>query len=336
MLRNMMFALPAVVVLLAAGQVQAGCACGGEGITVQGHARDCGSPCSGYVEKQVMSPMWTTETRKVMVTEYKREQREKTYTVNKRVCETKQVEQTYTVMVPETRTKTVAYKVRKPVYSTVDKTYTVMVPHKETRKGTRTVCKPVMVEQTRTVCEDQGCWETRTECVCCVDRCGCPQTRQVCKKVWVPNVVQKEVTVKCCKMEAVQEDYEYCVTVCKPEERTCQVKKCEWVCEDMTKECHYTVCVPQQKTRVCNVTSYKCVPEERTCTYTVCVPVQVEKECNVRVCKMVAKTVQVPCAQPCCQPSCCDPCCQPTCRKRGGLLSRHRARRACSAPACGC
>jgi len=337
MLRNMMFALPAVVVLLAASHVQAGCACGGEAVAVEGQASDCCSPCSGYVEKEVMCPTWTTETRKCMVTEYKQEQREKTYTVYTRVPETKQVEQTYTVMVPETRTKTVTYTVRKPVYSTVEKTYTVMVPQQETRKGTRTVCKPVMVEETRKVCEDQGHWETKTECVCCVDRCGCPQTKTVCKKVWVPNVVEKEVTVKCCKMEQVQEEYEYCVTVCKPEERTCQVKKCEWVCEEKTKECQYTVCVPQQKTRVCNVTTCKCVPVEKTCTYTVCVPVQVEKEVQVRVCKMVPKTIQVPCAQPCCQPSCEPSCCEPCCKPRCGLLSRLRARHAaCCVTACGC
>jgi hypothetical protein len=41
------------------------------------------------------------------------------------------------------------------------------------------------------------------------------------------------------------------------------------------------------------------VPEEKTQTYTVCVPVQVEKQVEVKVCKMVAKEVQVPACNPC-------------------------------------
>ena len=315
MLRNVLILLPATAILLAASQVQAAhCGCG----VVE---ETCG--CSGYVEREVMCPTWTTEKRTIMVCEYRKEQRSRTYKVTKRVPVTKEVEQTYTVMVPETRTKTVSYKVRKPVYKTIECTYTVMVPHKETRTYKRWVCKPVTTEVTRTVCEDHGCWETRTECICCVDRCGCPYTRQICKKVWVPNIVKKDIIVTVCKMQRVQKEYECCVTVCKPEERTCQVKKCEWVCVDKTVECKYTVCVPQQRTRICKVTTCKCVTEERTCNYTVCVPVQVEKEICVRVCKMVPKTIKVSCDQPCCQPQCCP--------KRCGILHR---RRCCATTCC--
>ena len=321
MLRNMMFASSAVVVLLAANYAQAGCACGGEAI---GPCQSCGAPCEGTVERQVMVPTWTTEKRTITVTEYRTEQRPRTYTVCRAVPETKQVEQTYTVMVPETRTKTVAYTVCKPVYNTVEQTYTVMVPQQEVRKGVRTVCKPVMTQETRTVCEDQGHWETHMECVCCVDRCGCPHTQQVCKKTWVPNIVTKEVAVQVCKMETSQEECEYTVTVCKPETRTRQVQQCQWVTEQKTRECQYTVCVPQQRTRTCNVTTCKYVQEEKTVNCTVCVPVQVQKEVDVQVCKMEPKTIQVPACQPACQPC-----------GRGGLLGRCHARRACE-PACGC
>ena len=66
------------------------------------------------VEKVVYEPQWVTETRMVNVTKYKTEQRERTYTVQKCVPVTEQVEQSYTVMVPETRTKTVNYTVRVP------------------------------------------------------------------------------------------------------------------------------------------------------------------------------------------------------------------------------
>ena len=63
-------------------------------------------PCQAYelVEKTVMVPTWVTETRKVNVTEYRREPRERTYTVTRMVPETNAVTEEYTVMVPEHRT----------------------------------------------------------------------------------------------------------------------------------------------------------------------------------------------------------------------------------------
>ena len=46
---------------------------------------------------------------------------------------------------------------------------------------------------------------------------GCAPTTTVCQKVWVPNVVTKEVPVTVCKTVVENQPYEYCVTVCKPE-----------------------------------------------------------------------------------------------------------------------
>ena len=75
-------------------------------------------------------------------------------TVYRRVAETTPVTRTYTVMVPQQRTRQVAYTVCKPVWREVQQQYTVQVPHLEKRSGVRRVCKPVMVEETRTVCRD--------------------------------------------------------------------------------------------------------------------------------------------------------------------------------------
>jgi hypothetical protein len=243
------------------------------------------------------------------------------YTVCKPVVQ--EVQQEYTVCVPE--------------WTEVEREYTVMVPHQETRQGVRHRCEMVPEEVTKTVCVDRGHWETQMVEVCCAPRrccmrsccggCGCccqPCTTTVCRKVWVPNIVEEEVTCTVYKQHMVEEPYEYHVTVCKPETRTCMVKVCNMRQETRTRTCHvttyetevmekevpYTVCVPQEKTWTETVTYYEQVPEEVTRTITVCVPQQVEKEIQVNVCRMVPKTIQVPvcgCGG-CCVRRCCRGC----------------------------
>ena len=63
------------------------------------------------ITKTVMVPTYVTEKRKVHVTEYKKEERTRTCTVTKCVPITEEKTETYTVMVPETRTKMVDYTV---------------------------------------------------------------------------------------------------------------------------------------------------------------------------------------------------------------------------------
>ena len=211
-----------------------------------------------------------------------------------------------------------------------------MVPHREKREGTRTVCKVVPVTETRTVTCDQGHWETQTTdvpCNCCQCRSSCaPHVRHVCKRVWVPNVVTKEVEVTVHRRETEEVPYEYFVTVMKPEERAHTHKVCEWktetrtktvrvcnyereertrtmqVCEykpeTRTRTVNYTVCVPETRTRTYNVTNYRRVAEEKTQTYDVCIPYTEQQEVEVQVCKMVPKTITVPVCESCnsCRP----------------------------------
>jgi len=147
------------------------------------------------------------------------------YTVCKPVI--KEVPRQYTVCVPE--------------WKEVEKQYTVMVPQQETRKGVRRVCRMVEEQVTDTVCVDRGQWETRvvevpcgSSCgrrrcrrVCCCDPCGQATkgavqkgsvqkggTQTVCQQVWVPNLVQEEVTRTVCKPQIIEEPCEYTVTVC--------------------------------------------------------------------------------------------------------------------------
>ncbi len=60
----------------------------------------------------------------------------------------------------------------------------------------------------------------------------------------------------------------------------------------------YTVCVPQQRTVTREVCVVKCVPEQKCGHPNGSGSRCVEKQVEVRVCKMVQKTVQVPCCPP--------------------------------------
>lgn len=293
--------------------------------TTQAPCNTCGScesaPCEAaapaMVEKTIMVPTTELVTRKIHVTEYTTETRERTVTVNKRVPKTETVTCNYTVMVPKTETKTVTYNVCKPVVTEMEQEYSVCVPHTETRNATRTVCKRVPVTKKRTVTVDEGHWEDAPakECapagdccqqVSCDSGCGRRRCRRACAspcevsdscgpgRVWVPNLVQKEISYTCYTTVKEEQPYSFKVTVYKRENRTRTVKKCSYVNEKKTREVSYTRCVPEQRTKSREVTRYECVPTEKTVTYKVCVPHQVEKEVQVRVCKLVPKTVMVP------------------------------------------
>ncbi len=256
-----------------------------------------------YVEKTILCPQWVTEMRRCLVTEYRREPRECTVTVCKRIPETKAVQRTCCMMVREVRVRTEEYMAYKPVYREETREYTVMVPTVETRQGTRTVCRWVPEKQKQIVCEDQGHWvEQACNCGCCCDPCA-PACVRWC---WVPNIVQKEVEVTCMRAVTVEEPCTYHVTVCKPVQKTCKVRVCEYQQVPATRQVRYTVCVPKEVTRTEYVTTWRCEQVQETRRYTVCVPYQVEKEVPVRVCRMVPKTIRVPvCPTCCCEVACC-------------------------------
>ncbi|RMF59604.1 MAG: hypothetical protein D6743_16055 [Calditrichaeota bacterium] len=291
---------------------------------VAGHS--CGPPPCGpsYVERTVCVPQWVVEKRKVVCTEYRKEQREYKYTVYRCVPETKQVTRQYTVMVPERRQKEVTYTVCKPVVKEVEQQYTVcvpewkevqrtctvmvpvwkeeqrtctvLVPHKEHRVGTRRICKMVPVTEKRTICRDEGHWEQQLVQVpcgggllglfCCAPACC---TTTVCRNVWVPNIVKQEVEVTVCKPQIVEEQYEYDVIVCKPEQRTYTVKVCSYEPQQRTytaKVCSYRQEVRTRRVKLC---SYEPQKVTRTVEYVVCVPQTREQVCNVTTYKTVAE-----------------------------------------------
>jgi hypothetical protein len=279
----------------------------------------CSSHCIGYetVEKTILVPTTVTELRTVQVVECRPEVQQRTITTYKNVPETKAVTRHYTVMVPEQHSRTETYTVCTPVWKEVTQQYVVSVPHQETKHGVRSVCRPVQVQETRTVCEDHGHWEEHAcpgpcydrACLrCCQRGCCCICGGTSAHKVWVPQVVKKDVLVTVCRNELVQEPYDYVVTVCKPETKTRQVKVCDYVREQKSREVTYTVCVPKTETKTENVTTYKCVAEPKVVNVTVMVPHTVEKQIPVQVCRMIPKQVvcKVPIYAPC--GSCCGGC----------------------------
>lgn len=131
------------------------------------------------------------------------------------------------------------------------------------------------------------------------DSCGshvvaAPATR----KVWVANMVQREIEVDVVRPQYTTENYEYTVTVCRPEKRTSTVKVCTYEQQERTGERRYTVCSRRERVENVKVNVCRWQPEERTEKYTVMEAQQVEKEVQVRVCRMVEKKIMVKVAVP--------------------------------------
>ena len=327
--------------VLAADCAQAGC-CGARrrcalfsGCRQADSCSTCAAPCGTWqtVEKEVCEPEMVTENRVVKCTECAAETRQRTVTTYHQVPVTQTVQRQYTVLVQETRTRECCHTVCKPVYRTVSQQYCVPTSHLETRQCTRQVCQTQQVKELRTVCEDQGHWEERacetpcastcsscsSSCSSCAPACNacapaaaCTTCAPVTQKVWVPNVVQKQVEVTCCKQVLVPETYTYQVCIAGTETRTREVQVCEYQQEVVKTQVPYTVCVPHCETKAEQVTTYQCQPVQSVENYTVLVPHEVEKTIQVCVCHMVTKKVPcqvwVPAPPQPCQSSCDSGC----------------------------
>lgn len=294
----------------------------------------CPPPAPCMVERTVLVPQMFTETRKTFVIECRPEIKTKKVTCCKMVEEQKEIPYEYCEWRQETKTRQETYQVMVPEWKEVTTEYTVMIPTIEKRQGVRKVAKCVPSVEKRTVCEHTGHWEDRPVqiqtfvrgCDACGNPTCCPQTITSTQKVWVPEVVQKEIEVTVHKVVCEDEPYEFEVTVCKPETKTCTQKVCSHKCETKTREVQYSACVLEKKTGTRTVTRCKAVMEEKEVQCTVMVAHKVEKEVQVCVCKMVEKKIQVEtcCPQPVCAPiptcctvpvtNCCRPvaaCCRP-------------------------
>ncbi|MBX3414821.1 MAG: hypothetical protein KF708_19200 [Pirellulales bacterium] len=299
----------------------------------------CAPAAPKLVERTVLVPEMSLETRTVMVPEYRLEQRQKKIIVPHYIPRQVTVERPYTIYHPKCVTRTVQCMVRTPVYADVQENYTVCVPQLVTKTGTRKVCKVVTAQKTQKVVVDQGHWEDApaagcgavVDCAspvdCCRPRCrlfrrcstGCGTatcgTAGCGSRVWVSNPVEKEVAYTCQEKVWVDEPYTCQVTVMKPETRTRTVRRCTWKFEPRMKQVQQTILEAEHGTKTCTVTRYDFAPEEKTVVCCVCVPHFVPKQVQVQICRMVPKTVQVPapCETPsCAAPNCCENGCCPT------------------------
>jgi hypothetical protein len=330
LLHRFLIGLPALLLLLATSQVNAGIF--GHGCGHAGCAACC-APQICYVEKTVMQPTWCIERQKVVCTETRTVMQEKKYVVNQCVPVQTAVPCMVTVMEPQVRVKQVPVQVCKPVVRQVTREYhvcvpkwverevqytenvpvwvdrevscTVMVQHQEMRQGVNRVCKMVAKPIVKQVQRDCGHWATQTYTVQCgsyVDCNGCchPVMRTCCRRVWVPKIVVENVTCTVYEPSYVDVPYNYCVTVCKPEVRKSIVRECSY--RQVVRTCKVRECCYVQEMRQCtfNVTEYKPEVEYREARYTVCVPKEVQTTKYVTSYKTVQ--VEKSCMVPVCVP----------------------------------
>lgn len=208
----------------------------------------------------------------------------------------------YTVRVPHVRDVPYSYTVMVPDWKQVPTSYTVMVPHQEMQQGTRRVCRPVVEQVMHTVTEDQGAWEERAATVApCSNSCGygCRHRRRCCYspcpsyacapaatcsyRVWVPNVVCRQVPVNVTRYEMQSEPYEYPVTVCRPEVR----QGSRWVCSYRSEErqgvrqvCDWQDEVRQGTRRVCDWEERQQPYVRRICEMRADVRTRVDRVCD--------------------------------------------------------
>jgi hypothetical protein len=252
------------------------------------------NPCNNagnMVEKTIMCPEWTTETRIVKETKYRNEERTKECTVYTKQNVEKKVCCPITVWVKKDMVEVQEYEVSIPTYELVDEEYTEMVDGTLDITTYKTVSKCVPVTKTKTVCVCEPQWVERE-----VEYCGPCGTKCV-KKVtcYEPKMVEKQVEYTCTETVCEKVPCVRTIDTCEPVTKVRKVKRIVNKIETRTHESKYVTYEPLQKFERKTVCVCECVPETKTVTETVCVPYEVEKEVEVRVCKLVPKTIQVPC-----------------------------------------
>jgi hypothetical protein len=276
-------------------------------------APSCAPPAPPTAECTVLAPQVVTEYRTMTVTRSRQETRRRTVYVNKEVPRVKDVEEEYTVIVPEVRTRTVEDTISRPVYNDIVLRKTKMSPEIEARQATRTVCKLVSFQEERTVYDiapepvagaatpppppaqsgppPRGAANDAPCPTCPAPACAaCPSTAAL---------LPRTVSVTCTRPVSQQETIEYPVAHLKPDVRMETVSFYEFKPEKTTREEQYTVDVPQKKVRTRQVTVMRTISVPREEQYTVNVPYQEQVRVPVLVLRWVPRTIKVPAAPVC-------------------------------------
>ncbi len=253
------------------------------------------APQPRVVTKTIMVPHVEYQTR--MVTDYvcTSVPRQRTVPVTRMVPETHMVVRRFPVVTPQPRTKIEVYRVCHMEYEEVPATITVCVPYIEMRQGVRTVCSMVQETVMQTVSEESGHWEDAPSAGGPVQKGmeQAPLQKGPIQKgrVWVPEVVKRQVPVTTWRPETTQVPFEYPVHLTRLESRPTTRTLARPRYETKEREIHYTVPVTTYVEREVPHTVCRPVTEERVVHYTECVRTPVEREVRVPVCTLVPKTI---------------------------------------------
>ncbi len=187
------------------------------------------------VTKTVWEPRITYREVKVPIVAIQPQVEQKTVTIVRDVPEQRTVTRQVPVLIPEERTQTETYTECRLESEEVTREVVVMQPHVEIRDVAGTTSRPVLAEETRSVIKDRGAWSEKRW----IDSCGCVRK---CR-VWVPKLVQEQVTFTVPKLEAVEATFEQAIVTYTPEKQTVTEQICKPVYETKTREVTSTVCV---------------------------------------------------------------------------------------------
>jgi hypothetical protein len=262
-------------------------------------------------ECTVWVPQIVFENRTVTVARYRHETRERMVLVNRDVPVIKNIEEEYTVMVPQTRTRTVEDTINHPQYHDIVLRKTDMAPQIEARQSTRTVCRLVSFQEEKTVYDtvnqcDQNANATPppTSQIAAspadpANPGGCTTCAQPACNTCTQVTVPRKITTTCTKPVNEQETVQYPVTRFQPSAQLQNVSYYEFQPEIVTHEEQYTVQVPEKRVRTRQVTEIRTVAEEKPEKYTVLVPYHEKVQVPCPVLRCVPERVALPAAPSC-------------------------------------
>jgi hypothetical protein len=255
----------------------------------------------------VWAPQIVFENRTITVARYRHETRERMVLVSRDVPVIKNIEEEYTVMTPQTRTRTVEDTINHPQYHDIVLRKTDMAPQIEARQATRTVCKLVSFQEEKTVYDLVNQCDQNTSAApppntqtaappadpaspagCAT--CGQPAPCTTCRQITVPRTV----STTCTKPVNEQETVQYPVTRMQPSSQMQNVSYYEFKPEYVTHEEQYTVQVPEKRVRTRQVTETRTITQEKPEKYTVLIPYHEKVQVPCPVLRCVPMRVAVP------------------------------------------
>jgi hypothetical protein len=278
-------------------------------------ADDCGSwatpavaACEAPpVECTVWVPQIVFENRTIVVARYRHETHERMMPVAREVPVVKNIEEEYTVMRPQTRTRTVEDTINHPIFRDISLRKTDMAPQVEARQATQTVCRLVSFQEERTV------YDTVNQCDSSApaappppqpgpargDAAACATCAQPACSTCTQVTVPRKITTTCMRPVSEQQTVQYPVTRMQPSAQVQNVSYYEFKPEIRTHEEQYTVEVPEKRVRTRQVTETRTVVDEKPEKYTVLVPYHEKVQVPCPVLRCVAKRITVPAVPSC-------------------------------------